>query len=50
MRCVRDAAGGDRYRPAGGNIAGGGILTETIFSWPGLGRWLIDARNAATIR
>ncbi len=27
----------------GGNIAGGAILTETIFSWPGLGRWLIDA-------
>lgn len=25
------------------NIAGGAILTETIFSWPGLGRWLIDA-------
>ncbi len=21
----------------------GAILTETIFSWPGLGRWLIDA-------
>ncbi len=50
MRCVTDAAGGDRYRPAGGNIAGGGDLTETIFSWPGLGRWLIDALHAATIR
>ncbi len=25
-----------------GTLAGA-ILTETIFSWPGLGRWLIDA-------
>ncbi|RJT44271.1 dipeptide ABC transporter permease DppB [Rahnella woolbedingensis] len=26
-----------------GTLLGGAILTETIFSWPGLGRWLIDA-------
>ena len=24
-------------------LLAGAILTETIFSWPGLGRWLIDA-------
>jgi dipeptide transport system permease protein len=23
----------------------GAILTETIFSWPGVGKWLIDAIN-----
>jgi dipeptide transport system permease protein len=22
---------------------GGAILTETIFSWPGIGKWMIDA-------
>jgi len=27
----------------GGTMLAGAILTETIFSWPGLGRWLIDA-------
>ncbi len=26
-----------------GTMLTGAILTETIFSWPGLGRWLIDA-------
>ncbi|WP_168385825.1 dipeptide ABC transporter permease DppB [Erwinia amylovora] len=26
-----------------GTLLAGTILTETIFSWPGLGRWLIDA-------
>ncbi|MDC9590555.1 dipeptide ABC transporter permease DppB [Xenorhabdus sp. XENO-10] len=26
-----------------GVMLAGAILTETIFSWPGLGRWLIDA-------
>ncbi|XNM89063.1 ABC transporter permease subunit [Escherichia coli] len=25
-----------------GTLLAGAILTETIFSWPGLGRWLID--------
>ncbi|WP_277850308.1 dipeptide ABC transporter permease DppB [Moellerella wisconsensis] len=25
-----------------GTLLGGAILTETIFSWPGLGRWLIE--------
>ncbi len=26
-----------------GNLLAGAILTETIFSWPGVGKWLIDA-------
>lgn len=26
-----------------GTMLGGAILTETIFSWPGVGRWLIEA-------
>jgi peptide/nickel transport system permease protein len=26
-----------------GAILGGAIITETIFNWPGLGRWLFDA-------
>ena len=26
-----------------GGLLGGAVLTETIFSWPGVGHWLIDA-------
>ena len=26
-----------------GTMLGGAVLTETIFSWPGVGRWLIEA-------
>jgi dipeptide transport system permease protein len=26
-----------------GPMLGGAVLTETIFSWPGVGKWLIDA-------
>jgi dipeptide transport system permease protein len=26
-----------------GTLMGGAILTETIFSWPGVGKWLIEA-------
>ena len=26
-----------------GTLFGGAILTETIFSWPGVGKWLIDS-------
>ena len=26
-----------------GALMGGAVLTETIFSWPGIGKWLIDA-------
>ena len=26
-----------------GSLLGGAVLTETIFSWPGVGKWLIDA-------
>jgi dipeptide transport system permease protein len=26
-----------------GTLMGGAILTETIFSWPGVGKWLIDS-------
>ena len=26
-----------------GSLRGGAVLTETIFSWPGIGKWLIDA-------
>jgi dipeptide transport system permease protein len=26
-----------------GVLMGGAVLTETIFSWPGVGKWLIDA-------
>ncbi|HSO47710.1 MAG TPA: ABC transporter permease subunit, partial [Rhizobiaceae bacterium] len=26
-----------------GSLLGGAILTETIFSWPGIGKWMIDS-------
>jgi len=26
-----------------GTLLGGAILTETIFSWPGIGKWLVDS-------
>jgi len=26
-----------------GSLLAGAVLTETIFSWPGIGKWLIDA-------
>ena len=28
-----------------GSIITGAILTETIFSWPGIGKWILDAVN-----
>jgi dipeptide transport system permease protein len=28
-----------------GTLLAGAILTETIFSWPGVGKWLVDAVN-----
>ena len=29
-----------------GTLMGGAVLTETIFSWPGIGKWLIEAIGA----
>ena len=26
-----------------GTLLAGAVLTETLFSWPGIGKWLIDA-------
>jgi dipeptide transport system permease protein len=28
-----------------GTLMGGAILTETIFSWPGIGKWLVESIN-----
>jgi dipeptide transport system permease protein len=28
-----------------GTLLGGAILTETIFSWPGIGKWMIESIN-----
>jgi peptide/nickel transport system permease protein len=33
-----------------GYLLGGAILTEHIFSWPGLGSWLLKAVEARDIR
>ena len=33
-----------------GYLLGGAIITETIFSWPGLGRWLFLAVQARDFR
>jgi len=30
-----------------GRLLSGAILTETVFSWPGIGRWLVDAVYSA---
>ena len=32
-----------------GTLMGGAILTETIFSWPGVGHWLVGPSTGATI-
>ncbi|RIY34163.1 peptide ABC transporter permease [Psittacicella hinzii] len=29
-----------------GGLVSGAILTETIFAWPGVGKWLVDAINS----
>ena len=29
-----------------GSLLSGAVLTETIFSWPGIGKWLIEAIGA----
>jgi peptide/nickel transport system permease protein len=29
-----------------GLLLGGAIITETVFSWPGIGSWLLDSVNA----
>src|SRR5690606_30388046 len=26
-----------------GTLMGGAILTETVFSWPGIGKWLLES-------
>ena len=28
-----------------GGLVGGAVLTETIFAWPGIGKWLIEGVN-----
>ena len=36
--------GGDGDRPVGRRrCSSGAILTETIFSWPGVGHWLVES-------
>ena len=33
-----------------GTLLAGAVLTETIFSWPGIGKWVYDSILAETIR
>jgi dipeptide transport system permease protein len=35
--------GADRVGLQIGTLLAGAVLTETIFSWPGIGKWLIEA-------
>jgi dipeptide transport system permease protein len=28
-----------------GTLLAGAVLTETIFSWPGVGKWLVESIN-----
>ena len=32
-----------------GSLLAGAVLTETIFSWPGIGKWLIDSSSRGAI-
>jgi dipeptide transport system permease protein len=32
-----------------GLLMAGAILTETIFSWPGIGKWMIDSISPARL-
>ena len=42
-RAQRAAAGGDRLRARRRPSIGGNVVVETVFSWPGLGRLLVQA-------
>lgn len=32
-----------------GTLMGGAVITETIFAWPGIGRWILDSVSARDI-
>ena len=32
-----------------GTLLGGAVITETIFAWPGMGRWILDSVSARDI-
>ena len=41
--CALHSWGHHHHRIAGRSPAAGAILTETIFSWPGIGKWMVDS-------
>jgi dipeptide transport system permease protein len=50
--CLPQRADSGRHhdRPPGRLLMAGAVLTETIFSWPGIGKWMIDSIIQARLR